>query len=93
MAGYGADLGTAGPGVLLAVGVGGVLGGVEPRRHRPMAWPVVAALVGLGVGGGFEGEWVVCGLSLAVGLGLLALLVSAVRSVNGSWFRGGPPGA
>lgn len=93
VAGYGADLGTAGPGVLLAVGVGGMLGGVEPRRHRPMAWPVVAALLGLGVGGVLREEWAVGALSSAAGVGVLVLLVFAVRSVNGAWFRGGPPSA
>ena len=93
VAGFGADLGAAGPGMLIGLGCAGLIGGVEPRRHRPLAWPMVAALLGLGVGGGVRGEWVLAGLGLTIGLGMLALLVAAVRSVNGSWLRGGPAGA
>jgi hypothetical protein len=87
----GGDLALSGPG-RLGVGLCAMMAGVEPRRSRPLALPLIAALLaGAAVSAlsGLPRSHVVADGGLAVAV--LVLMESARSSVNGSLLRGGPP--
>lgn len=66
------------------------LAGLDPRRHRPFAIPVLVGLLAA-VAVLLPTDPLAAGLP-GVGFLVVALaFVSALRSVNGSALRGGPP--
>ncbi len=91
VAGVTGALGVAGCGLLLALAAASALGGIDPRTHRPLAWPVGLGLLGLAAGAARGARPAVAVGALLAGLLVLGLLAAAVRSVHGSWLRGGPP--
>ena len=87
----GGDLALGGPG-RLGVGICALLAGIDPRRSRPLAIPLIAALMAgaaVSILGAFPPSHALADGGLA--LATLALMESARASVNGSLLRGGPP--
>ena len=87
----GGHLALSGPG-RLGVGVCALLAGLEPRRNRPLAIPLIAALLAgalVSLIGGWPAGHVIADAGLATAA--FFLMESARGSVNGSLLRGGPP--
>ena len=87
----GGDLALGGPG-RIGVGLCALMAGIEPRRNRPLALPLIGALLGgaiLSMLGGWPRSHVIADGGLAVAI--VVLMESARSSVNGSLIRGGPP--
>ena len=87
----GGELALGGPG-RLGMGLCALLAGIEPRRNRPLAIPLIAAPMA-GAVVSIMGAWPPMHVLADGGLALacLTLMESARASVNGSLLRGGPP--
>ena len=87
----GGDLALGGPG-RLGIGLCAMLAGIEPRRNRPLALPLIAGLAAgaavTALGQGSRAHLLADG---GLAMASLLLMESARSSVNGSLFRGGPP--
>lgn len=85
--------------MMLTIATCALLAGIDPRRNRPYALPVIVSkatstftALGLVLAGQAQASALgVVVTDLPILVATAALYAAATRSVNGSWLRGGPP--